>query len=142
MSKIELSFRGIDNTYRGERATVEQRKFIVVVEDDPEMNRAIRRLLNAAGFRTVTFFSADAFLLGDTAAAADCLILDIHMPGLSGLEVPGRLRARGVRTPIIFVTAYDDPVFRARAEQAGAAGYLAKPFRSECLLAALASALQ
>ena len=71
MSKIELSFRGIDNTYRGERATVEQRKFIVVVEDDPEMNRAIRRLLNAAGFRTVTFFSADAFLLGDTAAAAD-----------------------------------------------------------------------
>ena len=95
----------------------------------------------AAGFGRASFASAEALLGGDAAAAADCLLLDVHMPGVSGFELRSRLQARGVETPVIFMTTYDDPSSRARAQRAGAAGYLAKPFRGESLLAALAGVL-
>jgi FixJ family two-component response regulator len=114
---------------------------IVVVDNDADMRRAIERLLAAAGFDVRTFARADELLEGDSAAAADCVILDIHMPGPSGLGVAERPRASGVRTPVIFITAYDDPVTRARAARAGASGYLPKPFVRESLLAALAAAM-
>src|SRR5262252_4019033 len=115
---------------------------VVVVDDDREMTRAIERLLKASGLRAVTFHSGEALLAGDASATADCLILDVNMPGLSGFELRSRLVALGVRVPVIFITAYDDQASRARAAASGAAGYLAKPFQSEALLAVLAGALQ
>ena len=114
---------------------------VVVVDDDREMGRAIERLLKASGLSTVSFSSGEALLETNAAATADLLILDVNMPGLSGFELRSRLLALGVRTPVIFITAYDDPVARARAAASGAAGYLAKPFGSEALLAVLAGAL-
>jgi FixJ family two-component response regulator len=113
---------------------------VVVVDDDREMTRAIARLLRASGLDAVTFPSAEA-LLAETPPRADCLILDVNMPGLSGFELRTRLQDLGVRAPVIFITAYDDPQSRARAAASGAAAYLAKPFRGEKLLAVLAGAL-
>jgi FixJ family two-component response regulator len=115
---------------------------VVIVDDDREMTRAIERLLKASGMKTTAFGSGEELLEANASAAADCLILDVNMPGLSGFELRSRLLALGVRTPVIFITAYDDQASRARAAASGAAGYLAKPFPSEALLAVLAGALQ
>ena len=114
---------------------------VVIVDDDREMSRAIVRLLNASGLNTMAFSSGEELLEADASANADCLILDVNMPGLSGFELRSRLLALGVSTPVIFITAYDDQASRARAAASGAAGYLAKPFQSEALLAVLAGAL-
>ncbi len=120
---------------------VESAKRILVVDDDPDMRQAIQRLLGSAGFAVSTLPLADELLKGDVASTADCIVLDIHMPGMSGLGVADQLRARGVQTPLIFMTAHDTPSVRARVAQAGAAAYLHKPFLREALLEALDGAL-
>ena len=117
------------------------RRTIAVVDDDAEMNQAIERLLSAAGFRALTFHSAEALLEDDVAIRADCFILDIKLPGISGFELQQRMTLRGAMAPVIFITAYDDPATRARAEAAGAVALLTKPFRGQPLLAAIAGAL-
>jgi FixJ family two-component response regulator len=114
---------------------------IVVVDDDAAMNQALERLLNAAGFRAVTFSSAEALLQDGCAGKAECLILDVHLPGLSGFELRRCLALSGITPPVIFVTAYDEPTSRQQAEQAGALGYLSKPFPGRALLALLDQAL-
>ena len=127
---------------QGVRAIVaETRKNIVVVDDDEGMNPAIQRLLNAAGFRAVTFPSAEALLQDGAAGAAACLVLDINLPGLSGFELYRRLEHSGVQPPVIFITAHDDPESQTRAENAGAIAYLIKPFEGRYLLAAIKEAL-
>ena len=106
---------------------------IVVVDDDEGMNQAIQRLLSAAGFQVVTFASAEALLAADGAKEAGSLVLDIHLPGLSGFELHRRLAQSGAAPPVIFVTAYDDPDTQTQATMAGAVAYLTKPFPGRLL---------
>jgi len=101
----------------------------------------MERLLNAAGFHAVTFSSAEALLVSGAAAEADCLVLDVHLPGLSGFELCHRLAQGGQRQPVIFVTAFDDPASQAQAHEAGALAYFTKPFPGQKLLGAIARAL-
>jgi FixJ family two-component response regulator len=115
---------------------------IVVVDDDPEMNQAIRRLLNAAGFCTVAFDSGEAFLQASSTTSAACLVLDIHLQGLSGFELYRQLHQNGFAVPVIFITAYDDPASRSQAKDAGAVAYFTKPFPGKSLLAAVIKAIQ
>src|SRR5262245_8811747 len=115
---------------------------IVVVEDDPGMNQAIERLLNAAGFRAVTFPSAEALLQAGAATTAACLVLDIHLQGLSGFELHRRLAMSCAPPPVIFITAYDEEAARQNAIQAGAIGYFTKPFSGRTLISAIAKAIE
>jgi DNA-binding response OmpR family regulator len=85
---------------------------IVVVEDDPSMSQAIKRVLHAGGFTPVVFDSAESALAADAAEAADCLVLDIHLPGMSGLDLYRRLTHAGEGPPTIFITAHDEPSVR------------------------------
>ena len=116
---------------------------IVVVDDDPSMRLALQRLLSAAGFTATTFASAETLLQADGAAAnVHCLILDVHLPGLSGFELRRRLVESGATSPVIFITAHDEPATRAQAEQAGAIAYLIKPFPGRGLLTAVTQAVR
>jgi FixJ family two-component response regulator len=117
------------------------RQNIIVVDDDAGMNLALRRLLNAAGFHAISFSSAEALLESKAVTQAACLILDVHLPGLSGFELQRRLRQDGPTRPVIFITAYEDPASKAEAQGAGAVAYLTKPFSGRLLLAAITEAL-
>lgn len=114
---------------------------IVVVDDDAGMKQAIERLLNAAGFATLTFPSAEALLQSTAAAAAACLVLDVHLPGLSGFELYQRLSQSGAGRPVIFISAYDEPDAQMKAHTAGAIAFIAKPFQGNNLLAAIRRAM-
>jgi FixJ family two-component response regulator len=111
---------------------------IGVVDDDPSVLRALTRLLGAAGYTVQTFGSAETFLARDP-SGIDCLLLDVHLGGLSGFDVQERLAEAHVSIPIIFITAFDDPVTRERALKAAA--YISKPFDEQSLLAAIERAL-
>jgi FixJ family two-component response regulator len=113
---------------------------IAVVEDDPSFLRALGRLLGAAGFGVAPFASAEEFLASDSAAAMACLVLDVHLGGMSGFDLQQRLAAAGSPIPTIFITAHDDAITRERA-RAGVA-YLRKPFREDALLGAIREALE
>jgi len=113
---------------------------IYVIDDDPSLLRALRRLLGAGGFSVCTFSSAEEFLESPRATPA-CLVLDVHLGGLSGLDLHERLLASGRRIPVVFITAHDDAVTRERAHRAGAIDYLRKPFNDETLIAGIKRAL-
>jgi FixJ family two-component response regulator len=114
---------------------------IVVVEDDASMSQAIERVLRAGGFAAALFASAEAALEADAAATADCLVLDIRLPGMSGFELYRRLVLSGKELPAIFITAHDEPAVREEAEKLGAKSYLPKPFSGRDLLDAVTQAL-
>ena len=114
---------------------------IVIVEDDPGMRQAIGRLLKAAGYTTTAFESAEALLQADAAAHACCLVLDIGLPGISGLDLRKQLADAGVNVPVIFITAHDECSMRDAVARAGAVAYLPKPFARKRLLDAVARAL-
>ena len=108
---------------------------ITVVDDDDGMRRALGQLLAAAGFEVTTFCSAEEFLRDKTPPSrAACLILDVHLPGLSGFDLWERVRLSAGAPPVIFITAHDDPATRARAAGLGAADYFPKPFAGRRLL--------
>ena len=113
---------------------------ITVVEDDSSFRRALRRLLSGAGYTVATFASAEEFLASDSSSATDCLVLDIHLGGMSGFDLQQRLAAAGAPIPTVFITAHDDPATRERA-RSGAA-YLRKPFREDALVGAIQQALE
>jgi FixJ family two-component response regulator len=113
---------------------------IGVVEDDPSFRQALRRLLSAAGFSVAAFASAEEFLASESAGATACLVLDVHLGGMSGFDLQQRLVTAGVPVPTIFITAHDDPMTRERA-RAGVA-YLRKPFREHALIGAIRQALE
>ena len=116
---------------------------IVVVEDDASMGRALELMLQAGGYEVVTIASAEAALETDAAATADCLVLDIHLPGMSGFEMYRRLSLSGMALPAIFITARDEPAVRDEAERLGGTGsYLPKPFSGRDLLDAVTRALR
>lgn len=114
---------------------------IAIVDDDVSILRAVRRLLAAAGFSVRTFGSAEEFLAFEHHDAIDCLVLDIHLSGLSGFELQERLVEAHVRIPIVFITAHDDLPTRERAQRGGASEYLRKPFDEQALLGAIETAL-
>jgi FixJ family two-component response regulator len=115
---------------------------IVVVEDDASMGQALELMLRAGGYEVITFASAEAALEADAAATADCLILDIHLPAMSGFELFQRLALAGNELPAIFITAHDEPAARDEAERlAGAGRYFTKPFSGRALLDAIIQAL-
>jgi len=122
-------------------ATNEFTGTVVVVEDDESMMQALQRLLQAAGFRPRVFPSAEALLQSDGTVGAACFVFDIHLPGLSGLELRQRLVESGVELPVIFITAQDEPSTREAAERSGAIACLIKPFPGRRLLDALRRAI-
>lgn len=97
--------------------------------------------LRAAGFEPELFASAEALLESDAAVGAACMVLDIHLPGLSGFQLRDLLSNAGTRPPVIFITAHDEPAVREQAEKAGAVAYLNKPFASRTLLEKIGQAL-
>jgi FixJ family two-component response regulator len=114
---------------------------VIVVEDDASMSKAIERLLRAAGFQSVAFASAEELMQTEAADTAACLVLDIHLPGLSGLEL-GRLLAASARPkPLIFITGQDEPSLRDEAQHLGCA-YFRKPFEGKALLEAIRQAIK
>lgn len=114
---------------------------IGVVDDDASILRALTRLLGAAGFTVKTFRSAEEFLALEHPESIDCLLLDIHMSGLSGFDLQERLVAQHIPIPIIFITAHDDAPTRERARKSGAVAYLRKPFDEHALIGAIEKAL-
>lgn len=105
------------------------------------MGQAITRILRAGGFEVVMFGCAEAALEADVAKTADCLVLDIRLPGISGFELCRRRAQCGSEAPVIFITAHDEPAFREEAERLGARGFLTKPFAGRTLLDAVVQAL-
>jgi FixJ family two-component response regulator len=117
---------------------VHPQRLISVVDDDRSVRRALRRLVQFAGFTADTFASAEDFLTSASLARTACLVLDIHLDGgMSGFELQAQLTADRVVIPIIFITAHCDVSTRERAEKSGAAAYLCKPFDEELLLDAI-----
>jgi FixJ family two-component response regulator len=122
-------------------SVVRQSPMVCVIDDDESIQRALRRLLGATGFRVETFSSAEEFLDSPHVRRADCLVLDVHLGKLSGLDLQERLAKSGAATPIVVVTAHDDRPTRDRAARAGAIEYLPKPFDDERLIAAIRKAI-
>jgi FixJ family two-component response regulator len=100
--------------------------YVAVVDDDENLCRSLGRLLRAANIQPVTYASAEAFLADNKHPKFDCLVLDIHLGGMSGIELGQRLVAEGGHAPFIYITARDDPETRARAEAAGCVAYFRK----------------
>jgi FixJ family two-component response regulator len=119
------------------RRMVAHRNPIAIVDDDPAMRQAVGRLCGAAALETRCFSSAEEFLASDAQEETGFLILDIHLPGLSGFELHEHLASQGIHRPVVFITGQDQPLSREKAHKAGAAAYLTKPFAAADLLAAV-----
>jgi FixJ family two-component response regulator len=117
-------------------------RFIAIVDKDRGARRAIGRLLRAHGFRPQGYASAEAFLLRGRMDQPACLVLDIELDGMSGMELLARLRADGSSVPIVVMTAVDNESTRRSVVEAGCAAYLQKPASAELLLAAIAKAMR
>ena len=116
-------------------------KVVAIVDDDPSMLSAADHLLGAHGFATIKFSSAEEFLGSEAATRADCLLLDIDLSGLSGIELRYRLKSSHPDLPIIFMTALDDETVRQEAVRAGCVTFLRKPFPALQLLKAIETAV-
>lgn len=116
-------------------------QIVSVVDDDESVCKALRRLLRSFGLNVETFATAEEFLARAGGEAPGCLILDVSMPGMSGLELQQRLNSADRRIPIVFITAHEDPQARLEALAGGAVDFLFKPFDEQALLSAVSQAL-
>lgn len=114
---------------------------IAIIDDDASAREATQTLVRSLGHKTQVFSSAEEYLQSEHGRHSSCLITDLHMPGMSGLDLQDRLIADGCRVPIIFVTAYFEEQVEAQAMSAGAFGFLRKPFDDESFVACLDKAL-
>jgi FixJ family two-component response regulator len=114
---------------------------IVIVDDEEAICDALTSLLRSVGWRAESFTSAEAFLQSGQVHTTACLLLDVRLPGGSGLELQQQLRSSQARIPIIFITAHGNEAMRAQALQAGAVAFFAKPFNDTALLEAIHTAL-
>jgi FixJ family two-component response regulator len=115
---------------------------VAVVEDDSSAREATKHLLRLLGYAAASFASAEDFLQSGSVRDTTCLIADVHLPGMSGVELQTRLISDGHRMPIIFVTAFPEEAIRARVLKDGAVGYLRKPVAEQSLIACLDQALK
>ena len=115
--------------------------YVAVVDDDESVCRSLSRLLRAAHLQPITYFSAEAFLADTNHPKFDCLVLDIQLGGMSGLELRDRLSAVKYGAPVVFITAHDEPEMRAQALASGCAGYFQKTDSGAEVLAAIRSAV-
>jgi FixJ family two-component response regulator len=123
-------------------ATQGQTKVVAIVDDDDLMRGALQGLLKAVGLPARAFASAEEFLESGQQHQTACLIADIRMPGMSGLELQAKLNAEHCRIPTIFITAHGDARMRMQALRAGAVEFLAKPFDNEALVESVRAALE
>jgi FixJ family two-component response regulator len=118
-----------------------QRKTIVaVVDDNAEMRSSLKSILSAFGYVIYTYESAEAFLEAASASKAECLVIDVQLGDISGVELARELQARDFNVPVIFITGSDDETFRSDALQIGCVAYLQKPFPSHSLIEAIVKA--
>ena len=115
---------------------------ISIIDDDPFVREATDGLVRSLGYRVTTFASAEDYLQSDRINDTSCVITDVQMPGLSGVDLQSLLIARGNCTPMIFITAFPEEKVRRRALEAGAIGFLSKPFDDEQLIEYLRTALR
>jgi len=114
---------------------------ISIVDDDDSVRTALKSLIDSVGFRAEVFCSGEEFLKSPYLSRTDCLIADVRMPGMSGLELQERLHAAGSHVPIGFISAHDDNDARARGLRGGAIAFLQKPFSEDSLLGAITAGL-
>ena len=119
----------------------EENKLVAIVDDDDSVRGTLQELLRSAGFPSRAFESAEAFLGSGHQQETACLITDIRMPGMSGLELQARLNAERCKIPTIFITAHGDEEMRFQALRAGAVEFLSKPFDDEVLIDSILAAL-
>lgn len=115
---------------------------IAIVDDDASNRDATKHLVRSLGYGATTFASAEEYLRSDCIEDTSCLITDVRMPGMSGIELQERLIAHGHRIPVIFMTAFFDEYIRSRTLRAGALGFLIKPFEDTSLISCLDKALK
>ena len=114
---------------------------VFVVDDDPSMRKALQRLCQSAGLRVKTFASAREFLDGGAPESPACIVLDVRMPGLNGLDLQAEISARNIQTPIVFITGQGDIPMSVKAMKAGAVDFLTKPFRNRDLMTVIRDAI-
>lgn len=115
---------------------------VFVIDDDPSMRGAIKRLLEAVDFRVETYESGQGFLKSELPDAPACVVLDVRLPGSSGLDLQREMADRGITIPVIFITGHGDIPMSVQAMKAGAVEFLTKPFRDQDLLDAISQALK
>jgi FixJ family two-component response regulator len=114
---------------------------ISIVDDDESVRQALKSLIDSVGFRAEVFGSGEEFLNSAYVLQTDCLIADVRMPGMTGLELQERLNAAGSPIPVVFISAHDDKEAQNRGQRAGAIAFLQKPFSEESLLGAISAGL-
>jgi len=131
-------------TFEGQRqrTATQDAPVISVVDDDESLRRSLRNFLRSVGFRVETFASAEEFLASAERETTGCLVLDLRMTGMSGLDLLRHLAAAKVRVPAVVLTAHGDEEIRQRCLGAGAAAFLDKPFRGDALLDTVQTALR
>ena len=117
-------------------------RLVAIVDDDESLNNALRDLIESDGLSALSFDSAEQFLNSDARHKAACLIVDIRMPGMSGLELQAKLKTDSCRIPVIFITAHGDDEMRSAALRDGAVEFLTKPFDDDVLLEMVHAALE
>lgn len=117
------------------------RRYIAVIDDDESLCRSLARLLHQSGFHAITFSSAEEFLADPLRVHFGCLLVDIQLGGMSGIELNRALKSNADTTPVIFITAFDDSRTRAEAAQTGCAGYFRKTDGGSEILAAIQRAI-
>jgi FixJ family two-component response regulator len=122
-------------------ARVSKSQIVSVVDDDASVRAAMQSLIKSLGFVVFVFESGEDFLRSPRVDDSSCLITDVQMPGMSGLDLQDRLIARGSRIPIIFITAFPEQTIRSRAQAGGAVGFLEKPFTGRAVIELVRQAL-
>jgi FixJ family two-component response regulator len=117
-------------------------KEIAILDDEREMRKALRRLLTSRGFRVEEYERAEELIAALSSNSLDCLLLDLHMPGLNGFDVLETWRSRRIALPVIVITAHDEPGLAERVLALGASAYLKKPVEKRALFAAIEAASQ
>jgi FixJ family two-component response regulator len=135
----EEEFRLVLNRKDGK---LQNTPIVSIIDDDQEVRHAVQRLMRSRGFVTRAFASAEEFLRSPSLHETACVISDIQMPGMTGMELHDFMLKQGPRLPVIFLTAFPDERIEKRALQAGALGFLTKPFDAKTLIKLVDSALQ
>jgi FixJ family two-component response regulator len=132
----------VDRSVPGEPDSNSEEPVVLVVDDDEAMREALRSLLESVDLRVEMFRSAAAFLQADLPTTPCCIVLDVRLPGQSGLELQAELMREDIRIPIIFITGHGDVPMSVKALKAGAIDFLVKPFRDQDLLDAISAAIE